>query len=261
MYDNKVEWSGLLKEAVEKPGIISEAYSAFHDYSFGNQLLALSQCRDRGLLVGPIATFPKWKERGRWVKKGEKAITLCMPVTVKREAESADENAEIRQAFIYRNRWFVLSQTQGEEFKAPVVEADWNYKLAIENLNIKMRPFDLINGNCQGYAQAREIAINPVAEHPTKTIIHEIAHVVLGHTLEEKLTDDDRTPRNIREVEAEGVTYILLSLLGLDGVEFSRGYIQHWSGEPISDKSARKIFSAADRILKAGTATVPNSIL
>ena len=74
----------LLQKAVTEPGIISQAYRQFHQYSIGNQLLALGQCVDRGIQPGPINTFPGWKALGRWVRKGEKAITLCMPITVKR---------------------------------------------------------------------------------------------------------------------------------------------------------------------------------
>ena len=32
------KWSALLVEAVNKPGLIMEAYSAFHNYSIGNQI-------------------------------------------------------------------------------------------------------------------------------------------------------------------------------------------------------------------------------
>lgn len=80
----KVSWAALLDEAVKKPGFIHEAYSRFHNYSLGNQLLALFQCFERGVQPGPLATWPKWKELGRHVKKCEKALTLCMPVTRKR---------------------------------------------------------------------------------------------------------------------------------------------------------------------------------
>jgi len=55
-------WSALLIEAVTKPGLIMKAYSAFHQYSVGNQILALVQCQMRGLQPGPINTFPKWKD-------------------------------------------------------------------------------------------------------------------------------------------------------------------------------------------------------
>ena len=64
-----VSWAALLDEAVKKPGFIHEAYSRFHNYSLGNQLLALFQCMMRGIQPGPLATFPKWKELGRFVKK------------------------------------------------------------------------------------------------------------------------------------------------------------------------------------------------
>jgi hypothetical protein len=65
--------------------------------------------------------------------------------------------------------------------------------------------------------------------------------------------DNELTPRNIREVEAESVAYILCSVLDLPGLIESRGYIQGWlSGGEITDKSAQRIFGAADKILKAG---------
>src|SRR5260370_7412067 len=86
--------SALLVEAVNKPGLIMKAYSAFWPYSIGNQILALVQCQLRGIQPGPINTFPKWQTLGRVVKRGERALTLCMPITRKRrDDESDDEQA------------------------------------------------------------------------------------------------------------------------------------------------------------------------
>lgn len=51
----------LVVEAVNKPGLIMKAYSAFHHYSIGNQLLAMIQCQLRRLEPGPINTFPGWQ--------------------------------------------------------------------------------------------------------------------------------------------------------------------------------------------------------
>jgi hypothetical protein len=59
-----VLWAALLDEAVKRPGFIHEAYSRFHNYSLGNQLLALFQCMMRGTQPGSLATFLKWKELG-----------------------------------------------------------------------------------------------------------------------------------------------------------------------------------------------------
>ena len=40
-------WTTILAQAVNTPGMMLEAYSAFHQYSIGNQLLALVQCQQR----------------------------------------------------------------------------------------------------------------------------------------------------------------------------------------------------------------------
>ena len=73
-----ISWAALL-EGVSKPGYILQAYSRFHQYSSGNQLLALFQRVERGIQSAPLASFRKWKELGRHVKKGEKAITKPWP--------------------------------------------------------------------------------------------------------------------------------------------------------------------------------------
>ena len=50
------QFADLLARAVTEPGIVSRAYSAFHGYSIGNQILALVQCADRGIPTGPSRT-------------------------------------------------------------------------------------------------------------------------------------------------------------------------------------------------------------
>ena len=122
MDTREIQWAELLTDAVNTPGRISAAYTRFHNYSVGNQLLALCQCEARSIALGPIATFPRWKELGRYVRKGEKAITLCMPVTCKRTAtEKRDDGTETETEstftrFVYRPHWFVLAQTDGAEY-------------------------------------------------------------------------------------------------------------------------------------------------
>jgi hypothetical protein len=257
-------FSILLQDAVNKPGSIMRAYSAFHNYSLGNQLLALFECQARGIEPGPINTFPAWKALGRYVKRGERAITLCQPVTAKRKGvEDTSENGEDKDAtftlFIYRPKWFVLAQTEGESMEAPKIPAipGWNSNKALSALNIQRNEFTALDGNCQGYASKRSIAINPVAQLPHKTLFHEIAHVILGHTSEAEFSDTDRTPKSLREVEAEAVALLCCEALNLEGSEFCRGYIQEWlrqGGEGvIPEKSAQKILRAADQVLKAGT--------
>src|SRR5262245_52977980 len=106
----------LLQSAVTDPGTVSKAYSQFHNYSVGNQLLAWGQCLARGIQPGPMATFLRWKELGRHVRKGEKALTLCQPVTVNRsiDADDSNDDEQVFTRFVYRNSWFVLAQTEGQ---------------------------------------------------------------------------------------------------------------------------------------------------
>ena len=241
-----------------------EAYSAFHHYSIGNQILALVQCQMRGLEPGPINTFPKWKELGRTVKRGERALILCMPITRKARDEEAERNGDDANSertftsFMHKARWFVISQTVGDEFTPPRLP-EWEADRALAALDIEQIAFTATDGNCQGYAKKRQIAINPVAQLPHKTLFHETAHVILGHTSEADFTDTERTPKNLREVEAESVALLCCEALKLEGADYCRGYIQNWlcpaigyNGDAIPEKSAQKIFRAADQILRAG---------
>lgn len=263
------KWSALLVEAVNKPGLIMKAYSNFHSYSLGNQLLALVQCQMRGLQPGPINTFPKWKDLGRHVKRGERALTLCMPITCKRRNDTDDDETNSEStftSFVYKPRWFVLSQTEGEALQ-PQVTPEWDGKRALAALGIEMIPFDSIDGNCQGFARKRSIAINPVAQLPHKTLFHEIAHVTIGHNLESDFADTEKTPRNLREVEAEAVALLCCEALGLEGADYCRGYLQNWlyqgigyDANAIPEKSAQKIFRAADQIIRAGRANADEQI-
>jgi hypothetical protein len=260
----ELNWENLLTEAVTKPGKILAAYSLFHNYSLANAMLALIQCEMHGIQPGPINTFPGWKALGRHVIKGQKAISLVMPITCKKRdeenhqaADAADKHdsreSEYFTGFVFRPNWFVLSQTEGNDVAAATAP-NWNAERALSALGITRVEFATMNGNAQGYAApGKQIAINPVAALPHKTMFHELAHVVLGHTEEGQLSDDEQTPRSLREVEAESVALLCCASLGLEGEEFARGYIQNWlGGASIPEKSAQKIFATAAAILKAG---------
>src|SRR5262247_4242607 len=253
----EIQFRQLLEEAVTKPGTLMRAYSLFWNYSLGNQILALIQANRRGIALGPIASFNRWKELGRHVKRGEKAIELCMPVTCKRtvKEDSPDGNeteTEITfKRFVFRRNWFMLSQTDGTPYQRPAIPA-WDRARALQALNVEEIPFEMLNGNCQGYAKGRQIAINPLAQMPAKTTFHELAHIELGHT-SEAVHDSETLPRSLKEAEAECVALLCLESLGMPGAEYCRGYIQNWlQGAVIPERSAQRIFSTADKILKAG---------
>lgn len=180
-----VSWAALLDEAVSKPGFIHQAYSRFHNYSLGNQLLALFQCFEREIAPGPLASFMKWKQLGKRVKKGEKALILCMPLscqrtrTVKKDDGTEQDEEFTYTHFTYKPHWFVLSQTEGKEYQPPAIP-EWNEQKALAALNIEHIPFENLDGNTQGYARrGGKIAVNPLAALPFKTLLHELAHCLL----------------------------------------------------------------------------------
>ena len=94
----------------------------------------------------------------------------------------------------------------------------------------------------------------------------ELASAALEIGPKRAVADDEETslgkllehaPRSLQEVEAECVALICCETLRLEGADFCCGYVQNWnkSGEAISERSAQKIFHAADQILKAGALT------
>ncbi|GIW76736.1 MAG: hypothetical protein KatS3mg104_1799 [Phycisphaerae bacterium] len=268
---SRIDWQHLLTEAVTKPGVIAAAYSMFWNYSLCNMMLAHLQCLVRGIEPGPLHTFKGWLKVGRHVRRGEKALKLVMPVTVRTKGSGppiasrpnghdADGDDSRRTIFVERPFWFTLSQTDGEPY-TPVVIPDWDETQALSQLDITRVPFRHLDGNCQGYAHQRNVSVSLIAFLPHRTLLHEVAHVILGHTAEStgELSDTDTpTPRDLREVEAESVAMLCCSSLGLGGQEFSRGYIQHWTkSEQIPDRSIQRIFKAADAILKAGRPPAP----
>lgn len=248
-------FADLLISAVNEPGIISTAYTAFHNYSLGNQLLALGQCIERGIRPGPLATFARWKELGRFVRRGQKALTLCRPVTVNRTTTTDDGTEEPTRAvwFVYKASWFTLAQTDGEPLKTQPWSS-WDAQRALAGLDVVEVPFDSLNGNVMGFARGRSIAVSPLNPLAAKTRFHEIAHILLGHGVEGEQADGEVTPRNLRECEAEAVALLCCAALDLPGVEHCRGYIQSWwgAGNAIPERSAQRILKAADQILKAG---------
>ena len=217
----------------------------------------MSQCIAKGIEISPLATFNQWNAKDRHVKRGSRAISLCMPITKtykKINKETGEEETIKYQDFVYKNQWFALSQTDGKQYDFDAAAINWNKDKALQTLNVKEIAFESLSGNCQGYATfENEIAINPLAQLPFKTLFHELAHIVLDHTNKEILADNEDLTRNIIEVEAEATALLCLESLGLEGSDYCRGYIQNWlKDSQLTDKNAKRVISAADKILKAG---------
>ena len=85
-------------------------------YSPSNNASAGRLNRDRSTAI------KGWLELKRQVRKGEKGLSLCMPVTYKkrvsrrmhRERAKRAKKSDAIARFVFRAYWFVLAQTEGE---------------------------------------------------------------------------------------------------------------------------------------------------
>lgn len=279
---SKPDWAKIMSQALTEPGKVGEHYSLFHEYSLGNYILAMMQMQDKGLPIAPIASFKKWQSLGRNVKKGEKAIGLIMPIMVKKKfgfGENEDDATVMKiekskeqpaaatfTIFALKNNWFSVDQTEGAEFSQEKVKVDWDAEKALDALGITKTLFDEADGNRQGWAKPtkKEIGINPIASYPMKTTFHEMAHCLL-HGKEDRMIDGVRLEKGMVEAEAEMTAYLCCATLGMDGLDESRSYIQGWLGDEsvhseFAKKSASRVFSAADKILRAGRSAVITTV-
>jgi antirestriction protein ArdC len=220
----------------------------FHNYSFNNTLLILMQCENASKVTG----FKTWNKVGRHVKKGEKAIKILAPRIYKVEKEVENEKGE-KETVEQKKMVFVsvpvfdLSQTEGEELPTLVDKLEGNTELY--EIATSVCPFpiseEVITGGANGYYNKLEnrIAIkhdNPEL-HKLKTLIHEWGHGLLHASM------DDETPRDIKELEAESVAFIVCHRLGLDTSGYSFAYLSSWGG---GEGAIGKIKESCERIQK-----------
>ncbi len=264
MAETKVDWSQLMEKALTAPGHLGNTYSRFHNYSLTNELLFLIQG-----LHEPVASYSRWKSLGRQVVKGARAKEVIVPLMVNENESAADETLDEKRERVARligfkvvRAVFGLSDTEGAELPN-VPTPGWDLQVALEKLGIAEVPFDRTNGNIQGFAHGLEFAINPVAVNATKTRFHELAHIVLGHTLPHHF-EEYQSHRGIMEFQAEAAAYLVMNELEVmdeETANVSRGYISHWLGEERPpDQAIRQVFTAADRILKAGRLAVADDL-
>lgn len=255
--EGKLNWPALMEEALTAPGNLGDTYSRFHDYSLTNEMLFLLQGYRE-----PMASMKRWNQLGRKIIAGSRAGEVIVPLMIKEPAEAeTDEEKRERVArligFKLVRGVFPVSATEGDDLpEAPT--PNWNLQTALTKLGIKEVPFESTSGNTQGYSRGLEFAINPVAVNPTKTRFHELAHIILGHTMPHHF-EDYQTHRGIKEFQAEATAYLCMNELEAmddETASVSRGYIKHWlNDQQPPDQAIRQVFTAADRILKAGRTT------
>ncbi|MCZ4544941.1 hypothetical protein BS618_07605 [Rhodococcus erythropolis] len=242
-----IDYPAMMEEILNMPGDVGNAYNRFRRYSLLNQALLMSQG-----VTEPINTFRGWQELGRQVQKGSKAKFIIRPITIKRENDKGEEEQFMR--FKPVNCLFTVSETEGDdlpEYEPP----EWSEKRALGALAINRVAYEGLDGNVAGYSYERNVAVSPVAPYPFKTLMHELGHVVLGHTAADAHAEYTQH-RGIAEFQAEATAYLVLNELGATDqmdASVSRGYVQSWlSGEKPDDKAIRAVFSTTDKIVRAG---------
>ena len=228
---------------------------SFHAYSLGNLLLILSQCPDATAVAG----FRAWQAKGRRVRKGERGIRI-FGYRQQKVTEEDDSGEEVEKSI---SRFPVLSvfdigQTEpidgvpdNSTLTRQLVGTDdlgivdtLSDHLRAQGWTIKRQN---LPGAKNGYTKPEqrlvvlEEDLSPA--HAAKTMIHETAHIELGHI--EDMTEY-LEHRGLRETEAESVAYVVAGMLGIDTAAYSIGYIAGWS-----EANTDLIKSTATRVLRA----------
>ena len=264
----EIDWTATFTEALNAPGALGNTYNRFYNYSFLNQIRLMSQgCME------PVATYRRWLELGFQVQKGSRAKVVLAPlILVKRDVTGKPilkdgKSQTFLAGFRESPTVFGFSDTDGDEL--PEIEfPSWDGDLALKALAVKREKFKESNGNTQGYSYQNAkggnmISVNPAAKYPAKTMLHELAHIVLGHCA--ALAKGDQSHRGVTEFEAESVAYLVakeIELVDWAPAE-SRAYINGWlqhdghdpegtNGSAFDDKNVSRIFAAANKILVAG---------
>ncbi len=216
-----------------------DTLSRFHHYSFGNCMLIAVQRPD----ATHVAGFYRWKQLGRYVKRGEKGIFILAPIVRRtkanhkgqtNEGETDDDDKEPRRLRGFRAvHVFDVTQTEGAELpEFSRVEGDPGDKVQKLEAVIRSRGIELVYeqhlGGADGRSEGGKIILReglPPAEK-FAVLAHELAHELLHRSERRK-----KTTRKIRELEAEAVAFVVSKAASLDGITRSADYIQLYSGD------------------------------
>lgn len=210
-------------------------FAKFYKYSLNNTMLIASQKPEATL----VASFKKWKEMGRNVKKGEKGIKILAPCTYKTVEEKDGEEKEKEHLYFRVVYVFDISQTEGKEI--PEICKELNdleeipkstysaFFTGVKNATNSTILVEEITGGAKGYymRDSGNIVINKgMSQTQTlKTLVHEGAHALL-HNKESEIAD---ITKEAKEIQAEAVAFTVLNYYGLDSSEYSFPYIATWS--------------------------------
>jgi len=173
-----------------------------------------------------VAGFRTWHSIGRRVRRGSKGIRIFAPYIrkIKEKDPKTSEEKEKEITYFCPASVFDYSQTDGQ----PLPEIDIcidgdNYEDFLKRLlglcnsrNIKVDFRNLGINDLYGYSMGGQIAIADTKSINTQvnTLIHELAHEILLHK-------DQKLSKQHREIQAEGVAYVVTKHFGMDNKSFN----------------------------------------
>jgi antirestriction protein ArdC len=236
------------------------ARAAFHDYSFGNVCLIVSQRPEATRVAG----YRTWQQLGRHVRKGERSIKILAPCRVKASQTSpADSDTPAYRVVGFRCvSVFDIAQTDGEPLPeldyrsldgdAPEAMVELLDKVAANaGLRVEYRTPEIAGAH--GYLRRSDslIVIDP-DQSPAmraKVLAHELGHFFDPSLVEHP--DQYGAHRGDAEAVAESVAFVVAARFGLDAGPSAIGYVAAWI-----DGNADRVRELAERIDKSAATII-----
>lgn len=257
---NDEQWSNYLNSVTK-----------FHRYSFNNQMLISMQKKDSTRVAG----FNKWKEMGRNVKRGEKALTILAPKII--NIDRTDKNGkpvygadgkvikDKRVIGFTGASVFDVSQTEGKELPPRPTLSETPPEGLQEDLENAVKSYGYTisyeddAGPGEGYTSKtdKKVVIKKSLNPGQRASVtaHELGHIAAGHMDRDDYHTGAGGHRGTMEVEAESISYVILRANGMStavGTE-SKGYVSGWAKvqrDPDTvEKSAQKVSTTVKQLL------------
>jgi hypothetical protein len=245
--NSRITLRKLLGAACADPARVKRAYATFHELTFFNQILALLQCERRRVEPARLATEDEWSDEGVFVRSGESAFSLCQPTHV------ADGVRAICNGLRFTSGWFLETQTTSMSSVRATVPDPWSIDVALRRSGVVRLEFRPLTTDEVAYSFKRFVAVSPNTEFLEKALLHEFAHVWLGHSDEALRRHRNEIGLESEEIMAEAVALLVGSALGLPGASSNALPIRRaLAADVLSEQDCLLVFESAAEIVAAG---------
>jgi len=193
-------------------------YSRFWTYSVRNTMLIHAQCPQATRCAG----LRLWNKMGYHVRKGEHCIWLWAPMFRKELDQDTGEIVQAVTGFVPAPVFDASQLVEFEERPLPAPypvlpdDATEAYQLCVAKIRaqgIGVEETTRLPHGVMGVSRPGQIVIDPRQDSRNRlfTLLHELVHQTWHHDLQ----DPTGTPQQL-EFEAESVTYVVASVVGLE---------------------------------------------